>query len=84
MVGGTCGADFPRGFLLFEGGFGRIFRALPAAQFSNQDLESLAREMTALPELDSTSQAPSWKAEPAFTANGKFGMAELIKAAMKA
>jgi hypothetical protein len=52
--GGVRGADFPRGSLLFEGGFGRIFRTLPAAQFSDQDLETLAREMTALPELDST------------------------------
>src|SRR6266478_427178 len=50
--GGVRGADFPRGSLSFEGGFGRIFHTLPAAQFSDEDLEKLAKEMTALPEVD--------------------------------
>ena len=48
--GGVRGSALPRGSVLFEGTFGRIFRALPAAEFPDGDLESLAREMTAQPE----------------------------------
>jgi hypothetical protein len=48
--GGVRGADLPRGSLLFEGRFGRIFRTLPAAQFSDEDLKKLAKAMTAEPE----------------------------------
>jgi hypothetical protein len=36
------GANLSRGSLLFDGPFGRIFRALPPADFCNTDAESLA------------------------------------------
>jgi hypothetical protein len=36
------GANLSRGSLLFDGPFGRIFRALPPADFGNTDAESLA------------------------------------------
>ncbi len=37
---------------LFTGRFGRMFRSLPAARFFDEDLDALAAEMTADPELD--------------------------------
>jgi hypothetical protein len=45
--GGVRGADLPRQSLLFEGRFGRIFRSLPAAAFSEPALVALAEAMTA-------------------------------------
>jgi hypothetical protein len=45
--GGVRGADLPRGSVLFAGRFGRIFRALPAADFSDDDLKRLAVRMIA-------------------------------------
>src|SRR6266581_1427442 len=39
---GVRGITLPRSSLLFEGNFGRIFRALPPAQFGNDDRSSLA------------------------------------------
>ncbi len=44
---GVRGIDLPRGSLLFEGRFGRIFRTLPPADFSDAALEALAKTMTA-------------------------------------
>ena len=52
--GGVRGAWLPRGSALFQGTFGRIFRALPAAEFSPQDLAALARMMTAPREAEPT------------------------------
>lgn len=45
--GGVRGADLPRRSMMFEGRFGRIFRALPAADHSQQALIELADRMTA-------------------------------------
>jgi hypothetical protein len=39
--GGVRGADLSRSSLLFDGPFGRIFRALPAADFGDTDAASL-------------------------------------------
>lgn len=39
--GGVRGADLSRGSLLFGGPFGRMFRALPAADYGKNDVESL-------------------------------------------
>ena len=52
--GGVRGATLPRGSVLFEGAYGRIFRALPAAEFSPRDLDGLARAMTAPREAEPT------------------------------
>lgn len=38
---GVRGFNLPRSSLLFEGNFGRIFRALPVAEFGDNDQESL-------------------------------------------
>jgi hypothetical protein len=38
----------------FEGRFGRMFRTVPAADFDDQDLDSLASAMTAEPEAELT------------------------------
>ena len=40
--GSLRGADSPRQSDTFQGRFGRMFRALPAAQFSDDDLIALA------------------------------------------
>jgi hypothetical protein len=40
---------------MFEGRFGRIFRTLPAAEFSRDDLHALAEAIVAEPESDATS-----------------------------
>ncbi|GGC65461.1 peroxidase family protein [Undibacterium terreum] len=50
--GGIRGADSPRSSSTFEGRFGRIFRELPAAKHSKDDLLKLALLMTAPPEMD--------------------------------
>lgn len=55
--GGVRGSALPRGSVLFQGTFGRIFRALPAAEFADGDLENLAKEMTAEPEDQPTPEA---------------------------
>jgi heme peroxidase len=52
--GGVRGANVPRGSLLFEGSFGRIFRTLLEAQFSDDALIKLATRMTAKPEEEIT------------------------------
>jgi Animal haem peroxidase len=48
--GGLRGDHVRRGSRTFVGRFGRMFRALPAAEFEIADLEALAREMSAEPE----------------------------------
>lgn len=54
--GGVRGADLSRGSLLFGGPFGRMFRALPAADYGKDDqaslhaLKSLAAAMLAKPD----------------------------------
>jgi len=55
--GGVRGSALPRGSVLFQGTFGRIFRALPAAEFPDEYLESLARAMTAEPEAQPTPES---------------------------
>ncbi len=45
--GSLRGADSPNSSSQFEGFFGRMFRTLPAAVFSEDDLMALARAMTA-------------------------------------
>jgi hypothetical protein len=52
--GGIRGSALPRGSVLFQGTFGRIFRALPPAEFPDRDLERLAGAMTAEPEAEPT------------------------------
>lgn len=49
---GVRGDQVFRGSRVFEGRFGRMFRALPAAEFDNDDLEALAWAMSAEPERD--------------------------------
>ncbi|MFL5493111.1 MAG: peroxidase family protein [Gemmatimonadales bacterium] len=48
--GGIRGADTVPRSVQFEGTFGRMFRTLPAAEHSEDDLRTLARAMTAEPE----------------------------------
>jgi Animal haem peroxidase len=48
--GGLRGDHVLRGSRTFVGRFGRMFRALPAAEFEVADLEALARAMSAEPE----------------------------------
>ncbi len=48
--GGVRGDQVNRGSRVFEGRFGRLFRALPAAEFAGADLEALAQAMSAEPE----------------------------------
>ncbi len=43
--GGVRGAEMPRGSLFFEGRFGRMFRALPPAHFSEDALNALGAAM---------------------------------------
>lgn len=52
--GGVRGAILPRRSPQFEGRFGRLFRALPPAEFELRDLEALAAEgnMSAEPERE--------------------------------
>ncbi|HEY0776607.1 MAG TPA: heme peroxidase family protein [Gemmatirosa sp.] len=50
--GGIRGADLSRRSPQFEGRCGRMFRALPAAEFPEAELDALARAMTADPEAD--------------------------------
>ena len=50
--GGVRGDQVYRGSRVFEGRFGRMFRALPAAEFTSEDLETLAVAMSAEPERD--------------------------------
>lgn len=45
--GGVRGADLARRSPLFEGRFGRMFRTLPAAVFTDAELSNLAKAMTA-------------------------------------
>jgi hypothetical protein len=45
--GNVRGADVPRQSVLFEGRFGRIFRALPPAEFSEDALIALGKAMVA-------------------------------------
>ncbi len=45
--GGVRGAEHPHQSLTFEGRFGRIFRALPPARFSEEALTALGQAMTA-------------------------------------
>ena len=45
--GGVRGDQLNRGSRVFEGRFGRMFRALPAAYFGSADLEALANAMSA-------------------------------------
>lgn len=52
--GAVRGSALARGSVLFQGTFGRIFRALPPAEFPGKDLESLARAMTAEAEDEPT------------------------------
>lgn len=52
--GGVRGAEFPPNSALFEGRFGRMFRTLPGARFSESALEALAEKMTADPESEPT------------------------------
>ena len=40
--GGVRGDQVNRGSRVFEGRFGRMFRTLPAAEFTSEDLETLA------------------------------------------
>jgi hypothetical protein len=54
--GGDRGADLPRRSNSLEGRYGRMFRALPAADFSPAALHALANEMTAAPEADPTAE----------------------------
>ena len=49
--GSLRGADSPTSSSQFEGLFGRMFRTLPAATFSDTDLGALADAMTADPEV---------------------------------
>ena len=50
--GGVRGDQVNRGSRVFEGRFGRMFRTLPAAEFTSEDLETLAVAMSADPERD--------------------------------
>ena len=50
--GGVRGDQVNRGSRIFEGRFGRMFRALPAAEFTSERLEALAHAMSADPEID--------------------------------
>jgi Animal haem peroxidase len=61
--GGVRGANLSRNSLLFNGPFGRIFRALPPADFGKTDAQSLA----ALQEL---AQVMTAKADPADPKDG--------------
>jgi hypothetical protein len=45
--GGVRGAEHPHQSLAFEGRFGRIFRALPPARFSEEAMTALGQAMTA-------------------------------------
>lgn len=49
--GSLRGADSPTSSSQFEGLFGRMFRTLPAATFQDDDLRTLAKAMTADPEV---------------------------------
>ena len=48
--GGLRGDQINRGSRIFEGRFGRMFRALPAAEFDEDKLRTLAQAMSADPE----------------------------------
>jgi hypothetical protein len=48
--GGVRGAEMPRGSLFFEGRFGRMFRTLPAAKYSDDALNALGAAMVAPPD----------------------------------
>jgi hypothetical protein len=50
----TRGSEFVTGSSAFEGRFGRMFRALPPAKYSNAALSDLAKAMTAAPEPQQT------------------------------
>jgi len=47
---GLRGLDVPRGSEQFDGRFGRMFRTLPRAEHDEEDLEELAKAMTADPD----------------------------------
>ena len=57
--GGVRGDQVNRGSRIFEGRFGRLFRALPAAEFDSGDLETLARQMSADPERNGNAPVAS-------------------------
>lgn len=58
---GVRGDQVNRGSRTFEGRFGRMFRALPAAEFDNGALEDLAWAMSAAPERqDPTAGTPGF------------------------
>jgi len=50
------GLEFPPGSALFEGRFGRMFRTLPAAEFDEDHLHSLATLMVSEPEEEVTGE----------------------------
>ena len=54
--GGLRGLESTPGSQLFQGRFGRMFRTLPAAEFSDEALVALAAKMTAEAEAEVTSE----------------------------
>jgi hypothetical protein len=77
--GGVRGSTLPRTSQLFEGPFGRIFRALPPADFGGDDdasvraLKSLADAMVAAPEAPKEGIDPEESGIPAaYTYFGQF------------
>jgi hypothetical protein len=70
---GVRGIDLPRGSRRFEGRFGRMFRALPPADFSDAALAALAAAMTADPDPLTDQPDPEEGGIPAaFTYLGQF------------
>ena len=79
--GGVRGANLSRGSLLFNGPFGRIFRALPPADYGTTDsasqaaLRALAKAMTAEPDQTDPKDGPDSEESgipAAFTYFGQF------------
>jgi len=76
---GVRGLNLPRGSVLFEGAFGRIFRALPAADFgatdgeSETNLKTLGNAMVSTPDDPKDGADPEESGVPAlFTYLGQF------------
>jgi hypothetical protein len=69
------GAEFPPRSPMFEGKFGRMFRALPSATFSESALEALAHTMTAEAEEEPTPETESDDEENAGSPSSNDGIA---------
>jgi hypothetical protein len=71
---GLRGGSLSRNSPLFEGPFGRIFRALPPADFGDTDQQS--------EDAPYLSQDPLWTPDPKYQNAGNFGITDLVRAAL--